>query len=155
MILRSTDYGVTWLPQKADIILIISLSSNLGIRYIFFDSNGKGCIVNELGFYYPDSSRNFEILYTDDFGENYRGGQNKGLRWLGIGANSDAEIVKLKNQFILKRVNWHNIFEGKKSFSHLEFFDTDFSNTGFRLFNDTVFTKFSFLTIPIHFMVIL
>ncbi|MEM2146486.1 MAG: hypothetical protein QW279_14075, partial [Candidatus Jordarchaeaceae archaeon] len=148
MILRSTDYGITWLPQKADSLFIISLSSNNGIKYVFFDTSGKGFIVNNLEFYYQDSSRNFEILYSNDFGENYKRGQNKRLMWLGIGSNRQSEMVKFKEQYILKRVNWSNLSDNRPPFSHLEFFDTNFTNTGFRLFNDTVLYKIFFLNNP-------
>lgn len=150
MILRSTDYGVTWIPQKADSLFIISLASNNGIGYIFFDSSGKGFIVNSLEFYYPDSSRNFEILYTDDFGENYQRGNNKRLFLLGTGSGSSPlnEIVKFKNNFILKRVSRNNLSNGKTPLSFLEFFDTNFTNTGALLLGDTVLYKIFFLDNP-------
>lgn len=144
-ILRSTDFGATWLPQKADSLFVISLQNNNGIRYVYFDSLGKGFIVNYLEYRYSDSSRNFQILYTNDFGENYMRGDNARLMWLGIGSNSLSEIVRFKDKFVLKRVNLNNINNGKTPFSHLEFFDTNFTNTGLRLFNDTVLYKICFL----------
>lgn len=148
MLLRSTDYGITWLPQKADSLFIISLKFNNGIRYVYFDSSGKGFIVNNLDAYYSDSSRNFEILYTDDFGENYRRGQNKRLMWLGRGNNYLSEVVRLKNKFVLKKVDWSNLSNKKTPLSHLEFFDTNFTDIGFRLFNDTILYKVFFLNNP-------
>jgi len=153
MILRSTDFGVTWLPQKADSLFIISLASIGTIRFIFFDTSGKGCIVNSVNYYYSDSTRNFGILLTNDYGENYKNkyyklGDKVQLDWLGIAENYLSEMIKFKDRFVLKRVNWQNLNAGRKPYSHLEFYDTNFTFTDSRRFNDTVLLKILYLGNP-------
>lgn len=143
-VFRSTDYGITWLPQKADSLFIVNLNSMKGFTFFYFDSSGKGFIVNDLEYYYPDTNRNFEILYTNDFGENYVRGENKKLVWLKL-ARGETQIVRFKDKFILKQYSISNIDNNKLPFSHFEFFDTNFTATGYRLFNDTILYKIFFL----------
>jgi hypothetical protein len=146
-IFRSSDFGVTWLPQKVDSLFIKCLSSINFSVLVFFDKSGKGFVVNNIEFHYPDSSKNFDILFSYDFGESYRGGMNDNLYSLQFSAGGypPLELLKFKNSFVVNTVAWNNIFKRKTPFSSVSFYDTNFNQVWWRGFNDTILYK-TFLT---------
>lgn len=146
-IFRSSDFGVTWLPQKADSLFIKYLSSINFSVLVFFDKSGKGFVVNNIVFHYPDSSKNFDILFSDDFGETYRNGMNDNLYFLQfkVGDYPPLELLRFKNGFVVNTVEWNNILRRKTPFSSVSFFDMNFNQVWWRGFNDTILYR-TFLT---------
>lgn len=143
-IFRSTDYGVTWLPQKADSIFVKSLAAIDYPAFLFFDSSGKGFVTNILRFYYQDTMRNFEILYSNDFGESYRGGSNNYLRPLNSVYKEFIDIVKYQDKFVLKMFNVNNLFNPGKPLTSVNIFlNSNFENSPISalLYLDTIISK--------------
>ncbi len=144
---RSSDFGATWLPQKADSLFIVSRFPIITLRYLFFDTNGKGIIVNWMEYIYSDTTRNFEILYSEDFGENYRVKPDKKIpyyfqRW----DRAYSQILRFKDKYVFKHIFQFNIFNKKYgAYSVLDFYDTTFNYLGPRVFNDTVIYSIFFL----------
>ncbi|MFN3306325.1 MAG: hypothetical protein ACK42Z_03955 [Candidatus Kapaibacteriota bacterium] len=149
-IFRSKDYGVTWLPQKADSIFVRSLAAIDYPTFLFFDSSGKGFAVNTLRFYYPETMKNFEILYSSDFGENYRSGSNKYLKPLNSVYKEFIDIIKYQDKFVLKKFNVNNLFNPGKPLTSVNIFlDSNFSENSAisaLLYFDTIISKIFLLS---------
>ncbi|MGB9763524.1 MAG: WD40/YVTN/BNR-like repeat-containing protein [Minisyncoccia bacterium] len=142
-VFHSSNFGATWLPQKFDSSYIKRLSSITKVAFLFFDTTGKGFYINSLDYTNSDSTKNFKVMFSNDFGENYFRVQNSRLETLASASVPlKFDFLRFKNFYILYGLNLQNLLiKGKNPKSFLEFYDSSFYSKGFRVFNDTILYK--------------
>jgi len=146
-IFRSSDYGVTWLPQDTNSLYSQYIGSINSIGFVFFDSSGKGLIANDMNYFYPDTTKNFSILVSSDFGKTYQRVYNKRIESLSRNNyyKGLVQLIRFKDGYILKGTNLRKKGDGI-TFANLSFLDSNFYWTGIdRRFEDTcLFRIFNF-----------